>query len=170
MARARTAGRPVARLRLPFDRRLSVSHRSALRRRQFRAQGHAHAAAQASARCGRRSGYDPKLVIGEFTGPLEISEPGGPRASTVNWTSAQASVRGLPAGVERASLALVEPTVRDPSIAANDAVFRAQRLELHGRPLAGSTVDNPLVETALRLGAAAAEKLPPPAAQPLLPH
>ena len=22
--------------------------------------------------------YDPKLVIGEFTGPLEISEPGGP--------------------------------------------------------------------------------------------
>jgi hypothetical protein len=56
--------------------------------------------------------YDPKLLIGEFTGPLEISEPGRPPAGIVSWTLAQASVRGLPAGVERASLALVEPTVR----------------------------------------------------------
>ena len=111
--------------------------------------------------------YDPKLLIGEFTGPLEISEPGGPPAGIVNWTSAQASVRGLPAGVERASLALVEPTVRDPSIAANDAVFRARRLELHGRPVAGSTADNPFVETALRLEAAVADKLHPLAAKPI---
>ncbi|MBV8420304.1 MAG: DUF2125 domain-containing protein [Hyphomicrobiales bacterium] len=111
--------------------------------------------------------YDPKLLIGEFTGPLEISEPGGPAAGIVNWTSAQASVRGAPAGVERASLALVEPTVRDPSIVANDAVFRARRLELHGRPAAGSTADNPLVETALRLEAAVADKLHPLAAKPI---
>jgi len=111
--------------------------------------------------------YDPKLLIGEFTGPLEISEPGGPPAGIVNWTSAQASVRGPPAGVERASLALVEPTVRDPSIVANDAVFRARRLELHGRPAAGSTADNPLVETALRLEAAVADKLHPLAAKPI---
>src|SRR5215475_1051593 len=48
--------------------------------------------------------YDPKLLIGEFTGPLEISEPGRPPAGIVSWTLAQASVRGLPAGVERASL------------------------------------------------------------------
>src|SRR5262245_51071128 len=111
--------------------------------------------------------YDPKLVIGKFTGPLEISEPGGPPAGIVNWTSAQASVRGLPAGVERASLALAEPTVRDPNIAANDAVFRARRLELHGRPAAGSTADHPLVETALRLGAAVADRLHPLAAKPI---
>src|SRR5262249_59918899 len=30
--------------------------------------------------------YDPKLVIGEFTGPLEISEPGRPPAGIVDWT------------------------------------------------------------------------------------
>jgi hypothetical protein len=65
--------------------------------------------------------YDPKLLIGEFTGPLEISGPGGPPAGIVNWTSAQASVRGLPAGVQRASLALVEPTVRDGQIEITNA-------------------------------------------------
>jgi len=111
--------------------------------------------------------YDPKLLIGEFTGPLEISEPGRPPAGIVDWTLAQASVRGLPAGVERASLALVEPTVRDPSIAANGTMFRAQRLELHGRQAAGSTADNPLVEIALRLEAAVADKLHPLAAKPI---
>jgi hypothetical protein len=112
--------------------------------------------------------YDPKLLIGEFTGPLEISEPGRPPAGIVSWTLAQASVRGLPAaGVERASLALVEPTVRDPSIAANGTVLRAQRLELHGRQAAGSTADNPLVETMLRLEAAVADKLHPLAAKPI---
>ena len=111
--------------------------------------------------------YDPKLVIGEFTGPLEISEPGHPPASIVDWTLGQASVRGLPSGVERGSLALVAPTVRDPGIAANGTVFRAQRLELHGRQAQGSTADNPLVEIALRLEAAVADKLHPLAAKPI---
>ena len=111
--------------------------------------------------------YDPELLIGEFAGPLEVSEPGRPPAGIVSWTLAQASVRGLPAGVERASLALVEPTVRDPSIAANGTVFKAQRLELHGRQAAGSTADNPLVEIALRLEAAVADKLHPLAAKPI---
>jgi hypothetical protein len=106
-------------------------------------------------------------LIGEFTGPLEISEPGRPPAGIVSWTLAQASVRGLPAGVERASLALVEPTVRDPSISANGTVFRARRLELHGRQAAGSTAGNPLVEIALQLEAAVADKLHPLAAKPI---
>jgi hypothetical protein len=111
--------------------------------------------------------YDPKLLIGEFSGPLEISELGRPPAGIVSWTLAQASVRGLPAGVERASLALVEPTVRDPSTAANGTVFRARRLELHGRQAAGSTAGNPLVEIALQLEAAVADKLHPLAAKPI---
>jgi hypothetical protein len=111
--------------------------------------------------------YDPKLLIGEFTGPLEISEPGRPPAAMVDWNLGQASVRGLPSGVERASLVLVGSTVRDPSIAGNGTVFRAQRLELHGRQAPGSTADNPLVETALRLEAAVADRLHPLAAKPI---
>ena len=51
--------------------------------------------------------YDPKLVIGAFTAPLQISEPGRPPSVVVQWNVAQGSVRGLPSGVERASLALV---------------------------------------------------------------
>src|SRR5262249_12289366 len=62
------------------------------------------------------------------------------------------------------------PAGRDPSIAANGTVFRAQRLELHGREAAGSTADNPIVETALRLEAALADQLHPLAAQPTHTH
>jgi len=103
--------------------------------------------------------YDPKLLIGEFTGPLEISEAGRPPAAIVNWNLGQASVRGLPSRVERASLVLVGPTVHAPSLAGDDAVLSARRLELHGRQAPGSTADDPVIETVLRLDAAVADKL-----------
>jgi len=111
--------------------------------------------------------YDPKLVIAEFTGPLDISEPGRPPGYTVNWTLGQASVRGQPSGLERVSLVLEAPSVRNPASAGNDTLFRAQHLELHGRPAAGSTRNDPLIETALRLTAAVADKLHPLAAKPI---
>ena len=103
--------------------------------------------------------YDPRLLIGEFTGPLEISEAEREPAAVVNWTLGQASVRGLPSSVERASLVLVGPTVRAPSLAGNDPVLTARRLELHARQAPGSRADSPAVEAALRLDAAVAEKL-----------
>jgi hypothetical protein len=111
--------------------------------------------------------YDPKLLISEFTGPLDIAEPDRPPMFVVNWSLGQASVRGLPAKVERASLVLETPTVRDPRIVGGDNVFRAQHLELHGREAAGSTPDNPSVETVLRVSAAVADKLHPLAAKPI---
>ena len=103
--------------------------------------------------------YDPKLLIGEFTGPLEVSEAGHEPAAVINWTLGQASVRGLPSAVERASLVLVGPTVRAPSLAGNDPVLSARRLELHARQAPGSRADSPAVEAALRLDAALAERL-----------
>jgi hypothetical protein len=111
--------------------------------------------------------YDPKLLISEFTGPLDIAEPDRPSMFVVNWSLGQASVRGLPAKVERASLVLETPTVRDPRMVGGDTVFRAQHLELHGREAAGSTPDNPSVETVLRVNAAVADKLHPLAAKPI---
>jgi hypothetical protein len=112
--------------------------------------------------------YDPKLLISEFTGPLEVAEPGRPPAAIFNWTLGQASVRGLPSEFERASLVLDAATVRDPTNMAGDGiVFRAQRLELHGRQASGSTSDNPVIETVLRLNAAVADKLHPLAAKPI---
>src|SRR6266545_546100 len=103
--------------------------------------------------------YDPKLLIGEFTGPLEISEAGRPPAVIVNWNLGQASVRGLPSRVERASLVLAGPTVRAPSLAGDDAVLSARRLELHGRQAPGSAANDPVIETVLRLDTAVADKL-----------
>jgi len=109
--------------------------------------------------------YDPKLLISEFTGPLEISEPGRPPTHVVNWTLGQASVRGLPSEIERASLVLDAPTARDAT--ANEIMFKAQRAELHGRLAPGSTPANPAVETVLRLTGAVADKLHPLAAKPI---
>src|SRR4051812_7324852 len=111
--------------------------------------------------------YDPKLLISEFTGPLEIAEPGRAPAAIVNWTLGQASVRGLPSEFERASLVLDGATVRDPGSAGDGILFKAQRLELHGRQGPGSTPDDPVVETVLRLNAAVADKLHPLAAKPV---
>ncbi len=111
--------------------------------------------------------YDPKLLISEFTGPLEISEPGRPPAAIVNWNLGQASVRGLPSDVERASLVLVLRPSAIPAPPTAALSCSAQRLELHGRRAAGSTPDNPLIETVLRLNAAVADKLHPLAAKPI---
>src|SRR3989442_671826 len=76
---------------------------------------------------------------------------------------ASQSVGGYPSEVERASLVLDALTVRDPG----DTVFKAQRLELHGRQAPGSRPDNPSVEAVLRLNGAVADKLHPLAAKPI---
>jgi hypothetical protein len=103
--------------------------------------------------------YDPKLLISEFTGPLQLSEGGREPAAVINWTLGQASVRGLPSDVERGSLVFVGPTVRAPSLAGNDPVLSARRMEFHARQAPGSRTDRSSVEVALRLDAAVADKL-----------
>jgi hypothetical protein len=110
--------------------------------------------------------YDPKLLISEFTAPLEISEPGRPPSTIVDWRLGQASVRGLPAGVERASLVLDAPTVRNAA-GGGDVVFKAQRMELHGRQAGDATPGSPAIETVLRLSGAVADKLHPLAGKPI---
>ncbi len=110
--------------------------------------------------------YDPTLVISEFTGPLDISEPGRPPNYVVNWSLGQASVRGMPGTPERASLVLDVPTLRDPRLVGNDTVFRAKQVELHGRLAPGSTRDNPTVEAALRVTAGVAPYVHPATNKP----
>jgi hypothetical protein len=109
--------------------------------------------------------YAPTLLISEFTGPLEISEPARPPNYVADWRLAQASVRGLPRAFERASLVLDVPTLRDPRLAGSDTVFRGQRVELHGRLAHGSTRENPIVEAILRVVAGVAPSLHPAAAK-----
>jgi hypothetical protein len=111
--------------------------------------------------------YDPKLLIAEFTGPLEVSEPGRPPSAVIDWKLAQASVRGLPAGIERASLAIDAPVVHDRSRTGDDVVFKAQHVELHGRQAAEATSADPAIEAVVRLNGAVADKLHPLAGKPL---
>src|SRR5262245_1288137 len=111
--------------------------------------------------------YDPSLLISEFAGPLEISERDRAPMAVVNWRLGQASVRGLPKAFERGSLVLDAPTARDPGLAGDDNLFKAQRLELHGRQGEGSTPRDPIIETVLRFNGAVADKLHPLAAKPI---
>jgi len=107
--------------------------------------------------------YDPKLMIGEFTGPLEIAEPGRAAGQVVDWKLGQASVRRNSSQMERGSLVLQAVSVRDADV----TIFKAGRAELHGRRLPGSSPDNYAVEFVLRLEDADAERLHPIAAKPL---
>jgi hypothetical protein len=112
--------------------------------------------------------YDPSFLISEFKGPVELAERGRPTSYIGDWSLGQASVRGLPSRVERASLVLDRPSVRDLHRAGNDTtVFTAQRLEMHGRQAPGSTLEHPALETVLHLSGAVAEKIHPAAAKPI---
>ena len=111
--------------------------------------------------------YDPTLLLGEFVGPLEVSEPGRPPTAVVDWTLAQASLRLSPSAAERASLLLDGPTVRDIDAAGDNPVFAARRLELHGRQAPGSAAGDPAIEAVLRITGAVADRLHPLAANPI---
>lgn len=94
--------------------------------------------------------YDPKLLIAEFHAPATISETQNAPAMQVNWASARASVVGLPAIPQRASIVFDDVAidrVNDSSVQVPAA--RAKHVELHGRLAAGSTSKDPVIESVL---------------------
>jgi hypothetical protein len=111
--------------------------------------------------------YQPALLIGEFTGPLSLGEPGKPASFLAHWGLAQASLRASLAGPERVSLVCERPSLDRVDGAGNPSVFRAERLEVHGRRVEDSPADNPAVDLVLRLVAASAPTLHPILAEPL---
>ena len=100
--------------------------------------------------------YDPRLVIAEFTGPLEMGAPGQPPSQLGNWQLGQASLRGTSSALERTSLVVEGPSLRERGAAGDDVLFRAKRIELHSRPAANSSQDNPAFDAVLRLAGAVA--------------
>jgi hypothetical protein len=111
--------------------------------------------------------YAPALVIGEFTGPLGLGEPGKPPSFLAHWRLAQASIRASLTGVERVSIVCEGPTFDRTDDGPSTGLFKADRVELHGRSVAGASADDPAVDLALRLVAAAAPALHPILAEPL---
>jgi hypothetical protein len=110
--------------------------------------------------------YDPTLLIGDFTGPMVIGEPGKPATMVLNWSAAQTSLRGLPGAPERASIVVDNPEFSRAARATMEPFAAAKHLELHGRVLPHAANENPPVEIALRINDAAAPQLHPVVAQP----
>lgn len=100
--------------------------------------------------------YDPKLLIGEVTGPMTVTEKGQPTTLSANWALAQVSVRGTPQEPERISIAIDKLEYANFNRGTMELVATANRAELHGRIASGSVNNNPAVELVLRLNGAVA--------------
>ena len=109
--------------------------------------------------------YQPTLLIAEFAGPMIVEEPAGTPSYTANWTLGQASVRGTPQNPERGSLVFDAPVLTRQGDGA--PLFKASRLEVHGRVAEGSRNDNPVIELVVRTTAATAPDLHTLAASPI---
>ena len=110
--------------------------------------------------------WDPKLVIAEFTAPATLSDRGGPPSMMVNWSKARASVVGLPAIPQRASIIFDDPSIDRVTGSAPAPMGRAKHIELHGRLVESSIPDRPVIETVLQIAAGNVQDVHPLLAQP----
>ncbi len=109
--------------------------------------------------------YDPKLVIAEFTAPAQISNRSG-ASMLVNWRTARASVVGLPAIPQRASIVFDDPSIDRISGSIQTPLARAKHVELHGRLADGATFDHPVIEAAVNIQMGSLQEVHPLLAQP----
>jgi hypothetical protein len=109
--------------------------------------------------------YDPKLVIAEFTAPARISDRSG-ASMLVNWRTARASVVGLPAIPQRASIVFDDPSIDRISGSIQTPLARARHVELHGRLADGATLDHPVIEAAVNIQTGSLQDVHPLLAQP----
>jgi len=101
--------------------------------------------------------WDPTLVIGEIAGPLTLAPPGGAPTASIDWTLAQASLRGIPGAPERLSIVIDKPTLT--SVPAVGPLARAEHMEFHGRFAAESAPGHPVLDLGLDLKGATAPAL-----------
>jgi hypothetical protein len=101
--------------------------------------------------------WDPTLVIGEIAAPLTVAPLGGAPTATMDWTLAQASLRGMPGAPERLSIVVDNP--RLAAAPSGGPLAAADHMELHGRFAAGSTPGHPVLDLALDLRKATAPTL-----------
>lgn len=111
--------------------------------------------------------YQPTLLIGEYTGPLTIATAGQPPVLVANWRLFQSSARGTPDAPERVSLVFDGPVLDRMAGGGQENLLSARHLELHGRMIAGSASDKPVLELALRLERGSMRGLHPAAAPPI---
>ena len=110
--------------------------------------------------------YDPKLLIAEFTAPATLSDSDGQNSMSVNWRTARASVVGLPAVPQRASIVFDDPKIDRVSGSTPTPLAQARHVELHGRFAENSTADRPVIETVFRIEGGSVQEVHPLLAQP----
>jgi hypothetical protein len=110
--------------------------------------------------------YDPKLLIAEFTAPAAISDRAGQPSMSMNWSTARASVVGLPAVPQRASIVFDDPAVDRITGSVPAPLARARHVELHGRLAEGTPFDHPVIETVLKIEGGSVQEVHPLLAVP----
>ena len=116
--------------------------------------------------------YRPTLLVGDVTGPLSLFESSEAPRLVADWSRAQVSVRGLPPDPDSVSFMLDRPRL-DRAGGAGAAAepgsccSRPNTSEFHGRVIAGSPRNHPVIEAELRLTAASAPTLHPLVAEPI---
>jgi hypothetical protein len=110
--------------------------------------------------------YDPKLLIAEFQAPAVVSESQNTPAMQVNWKTARASVVGLPAIPQRASIVFDDVAIDRTNNSVQVPVGRAKHVELHGRLAEGSTRKDPVIESVLRIESGSVQDIHPLLARP----
>jgi hypothetical protein len=93
--------------------------------------------------------FDPTLVLGEIAGPLTVAPLGGPPAATMDWSLAQASLRGMPGAPERLSIVVDNPVLA--AAPSGGTLATAEHMEIHGRFAAESAPGHPVLDLAVDL-------------------
>lgn len=110
--------------------------------------------------------WQPNLLIAEMIGPLMIGEPAAKPSFAVNWSLAQASLRGMPLDPERAAVVIDQVSLASVGASAQTMLANAGRVELHGRIKSGTARNHPVLDLALSLTQASASRLGDLAAVP----
>jgi hypothetical protein len=110
--------------------------------------------------------YQPKLLIAEFKAPATIADRDQPPSLKVSWSVGRSSVAGLPAVPERASIVFDNPTIERVNGPVQTPLARANRVELHGRLAEGSSIADPVIQTALQISGGSIQELHPLLATP----
>jgi hypothetical protein len=85
---------------------------------------------------------------------------------SVNWSKARASVVGLPAVPQRASIVFDDSDIARLNGSTQTSLARAKHIELHGRLAESSGLDRPVIEAVLKIESGSLQEVHPLLAQP----
>ncbi len=97
--------------------------------------------------------YHPTRLVGDVAGPAAFSVLQQPPSLTANWTRARLTVRGVPPDPEGGSIEV--EAIHVDRAGSGETIFKARHGDFHGRLIAGTPRDHPVIEMTLHLAGAA---------------